>query len=313
MDTYNVIEKYYKLMKEENKFNYKYNPILSNKIKINFNLERKPFDNNIRLTKTKVLSFSESKPNQNKNEENKKEEEKQTDNTKKIFSKTINVNNTIENERTRPKKLKKIKINRIYKNKEILDENYFLNQLIENKHILWKNHGKTKGFFTKSQCPFCKKKMLEKDNNEDKLIITQNNINKDKDKDKNNILKGIKSSFLFKVNNFPLINTKVLNINKNMFFNEKEDKDKYFRTEKSWHKKISMESELSKRKKIIKIKEIQRRTIDPTNLYLIKKPLIPSVRGKILKNTKKRFEKPMRMIILEEDEYIPFEDIIINE
>ena len=311
MDTYNVIEKYYKLMREENKFNYKYNPILSNKIKINFNLERKPFDNNIRLTKTKVLSFNEGKPNQNKNEENKKEEEKQTDNTKKIFSKTINVNNTIENERTRPKKLKKIKINRIYKNKEILDENFFLNQLIENKHILWKNHGKTKGFFTKSQCPFCKKKMLEKDNNEDNLIITQNNI--DKDKDKNNILKGIKSSFLFKVNNFPLINTKVLNINKNMFFNEKEDKDKYFRTEKSWHKKISMESELSKRKKIIKIKEIQRRTIDPTNLYLIKKPLIPSVRGKILKNTKKRFEKPMRMIILEEDEYIPFEDIIINE
>ena len=311
MDTYNVIEKYYKLMKEENKFNYKYNPILSNKIKINFNLERKPFDNNIRLTKTKVLSFNEGKPNQNKNEENKKEEEKQTDNTKKIFSKTINVNNTIENERTRPKKLKKIKINRIYKNKEILDENYFLNQLIENKHILWKNHGKTKGFFTKSQCPFCKKKMLEKDNNEDNLIISQNNINKDKDK--NNILKGIKSSFLFKVNNFPLINTKVININKNMFFNEKEDKDKYFRTEKSWHKKISMESELSKRKKIIKIKEIQRRTIDPTNLYLIKKPLIPSVRGKILKNTKKRFEKPMRMIILEEDEYIPFEDIIINE
>ena len=311
MDTYNVIEKYYKLMKEENKFNYKYNPILSNKIKINFNLERKPFDNNIRLTKTKVLSFNEGKPNQNKNEENKKEEEKQTDNTKKIFSKTINVNNTIENERTRPKKLKKIKINRIYKNKEILDENFFLNQLIENKHILWKNHGKTKGFFTKSQCPFCKKKMLEKDNNEDNLIISQNNINKDKDK--NNILKGIKSSFLFKVNNFPLINTKVLNINKNMFFNEKEDKDKYFRTEKSWHKKISMESELSKRKKIIKIKEIQRRTIDPTNLYLIKKPLIPSVRGKILKNTKKRFEKPMRMIILEEDEYIPFEDIIINE
>ena len=311
MDTYNVIEKYYKLMKEENKFNYKYNPILSNKIKINFNLERKPFDNNIRLTKTKVLSFNEGKPNQNKNEENKKEEEKQTDNTKKIFSKKINVNNTIENERTRPKKLKKIKINRIYKNKEILDENFFLNQLIENKHILWKNHGKTKGFFTKSQCPFCKKKMLEKDNNEDNLIITQNNINKDKDK--NNILKGIKSSFLFKVNNFPLINTKVLNINKNMFFNEKEDKDKYFRTEKSWHKKISMESELSKRKKIIKIKEIQRRTIDPTNLYLIKKPLIPSVRGKILKNTKKRFEKPMRMIILEEDEYIPFEDIIINE
>ena len=311
MNTFNVIEKYYKLMKEEKKFNYKYNPILNNKTKINFNSERSPLDNNIRLSKIKIISLSEGKPNQNKIEENTREEEKQIDNTKKLFSKTINANNTIENERIKPKKLKKIKVNRNYKNKEILDENYCLNQLIEKKHSLWKNHGKTKGFFTKSQCPFCKKKMLEKENNEDNLNIANNNINKDKDKNKN--LKGIKSSFLFRVNNFPLINTRILNINKNMFFNEKEDKDKYFRTEKSWHKKISMESELSKRKKIIKIKEIQRRTIDPTNLYLIKKPLIPSVRGKILKNTKKRFEKPMRMIILEEDEYIPYGDIIINE
>jgi hypothetical protein len=311
MNTFNVIEKYYKLMREEKKFNYKYNPILNNKTKINFNSESSPLDNNIRLSKIKIISLSEGKPNQNKIEENTREEEKQIDNTKKLFSKTINANNTIENERIKPKRLKKIKVSRNYKNKEILDENYCLNQLIENKHSLWKNHGKTKGFFTKSQCPFCKKKMLEKENNEDNLNIAKNNIKKDKDKNKN--LKGIKSSFLFRVNNFPLINTKILNINKNMFFNEKEDKDKYFRTEKSWHKKISMESELSKRKKIIKIKEIQRRTIDPTNLYLIKKPLIPSVRGKILKNTKKRFEKPMRMIILEEDEYIPFEDIIINE
>jgi len=312
MNTYNVIEKYYKLMREENKFNYKYNPILNNKIKINFNSERNPLENNIKLKKIKILSLSEEKPNQNKNEENKKEEEKQTDNnTKKIISKTINTNNTIENERIRTKRLKKIKMNGNYKNKEILDENYCLNQLIENKHSLWKNHGKVKGFFTKSQCPFCQKKMLEKENNENNLITAQNNINKDKDKDNN--LKGIKSSFLFRVNNFPLINTKILNINRNMFFNEKEDKDKYYRTEKSWNKKISMESELSKRNKIIKIKEIQRRTIDPTNLYLIKKPLIPSVRGKILKNTKKRLERPMRMIILEEDEYIPFGDIIINE
>ena len=307
MNTYNVIEKYYKLMREENKFNYKYNPILNNKIKINFNSERTPFDNNIRLTKTKVLSLSENKPNQNKIEENKKKEKEQNDNNKKIALKTINVNNTIENERTKPKKLKKIKNKRNYKNKEILDENYCLNQLIENKNFLWKNHGKEKGFFTKSQCPFCKKKMLEKENNEDILITAQNNNNKNKN------LKGIKSSFLFRVNNFPLINTRVLNINKNMFFNEKEDKNKFFRTEKSWHKKTSMESELSKKKKIIKIKEIQRRTIDPTNLYLIKKPLIPSVRGKIFKNTKKRFEKPMRMIIIEEDEYIPFGDMIINE
>ena len=307
MNTFNVIEKYYKLMREENKFNYKYNPILSNKIKINFNSEKAHLDKNIRLTKTKILSLNEDKPNQNKNEENKKEEEKQINNNKKIFSKTINVDNTIENERIKPKRLKRIKFNRNYRNKEILDENYCLNQLNENKHSLWKIHGKTKGFFTKSQCPFCKKKMLEKENKEDNLIIDQKNINKNKK------LKEIKSSFLFRVNNFPLINTRILNINKNLFYSEKEDKDKHFRTEKSWHKKISMESELSKRKKIIRIKEIQRRTIDPTNLYLIKKPLIPSVRGKILKNTKKRFEKPMRMIILEEDEYIPYGDIIINE
>ena len=62
-----------------------------------------------------------------------------------------------------------------------------------------------------------------------------------------------------------------------------------------------MESELTKSNKVIKYVEIKRKEIDPTNLYLIKKPLVPSIRGKILLNTRKRIEKPMRLIFLDEE------------
>ena len=62
-----------------------------------------------------------------------------------------------------------------------------------------------------------------------------------------------------------------------------------------------MESELTKSNKLIKFVEIQRKEIDPTNLYLIKRPLIPSIRGKIIMNTRKRIGKPMRMIFLENE------------
>ena len=70
--------------------------------------------------------------------------------------------------------------------------------------------------------------------------------------------------------------------------------------------KINMESELTKSNKVIKFKEIQRKEFDPSHFYLIKKPLIPSIRGKILRNTKKRFEKPMRIILVDEKDYEPY-------
>ena len=117
---------------------------------------------------------------------------------------------------------------------------------------------------------------------------------------------------MYSVNNFPLIKNKNIYLNKN-FSKEKifyEDNDKYYRTQKLWNKKINMESELTKKNKIIKYKEIQRKEIDPTNLYTIEKPLIPSIRGKIFKNTKKRFERPKRMVYLDDGEYDPYDDNI---
>ena len=47
------------------------------------------------------------------------------------------------------------------------------------------------------------------------------------------------------------------------------------------------------------IKEIKRFDVDLSNIFLIKKPLMPTIRGKILKNLKKRFKKPIRNIIRE--------------
>ena len=46
-----------------------------------------------------------------------------------------------------------------------------------------------------------------------------------------------------------------------------------------------------------KIKEINRLEVDTSNIFLIQKPLIATIRGKILKNSKKRFKRPVRNII----------------
>ena len=37
--------------------------------------------------------------------------------------------------------------------------------------------------------------------------------------------------------------------------------------------------------------------VDISNIFLIQKPLITSIRGKILKNLKKRFKRPIRNIL----------------
>ena len=48
---------------------------------------------------------------------------------------------------------------------------------------------------------------------------------------------------------------------------------------------------------IKKIKEINRFDVDISNIFLIQRPLMTSIRGKILKNLKKRFKRPVRSII----------------
>ena len=44
-------------------------------------------------------------------------------------------------------------------------------------------------------------------------------------------------------------------------------------------------------------KIIKRFEVDISNIFLIQKPLITTIRGKILKNTKKRLKRPIRNII----------------
>ena len=315
MDTFNIIEKYYKLMKGEKNFNYKYNPILYPKKNFNFLTCNKLNDNLNGIESTKILSKTKDKLiDENKhtiiNNETKEKIilENNTNinvNKKKIISKTTYPIKLMRYKKIFNDNFIKREIPNIIKN-NILDENYCIKQFNIHKGIQDKNHKKIKGFFIKSHCPFCRKKLEEEEENKNKdninnLIDSSNNMYRNKK------FKDIRSCFMYSVNNFPLIHSK------NSYFKEKLDldKEKYYKTQRKWKKKIDMESELTKNNKIIKFKEIQRKEIDPKNLYLIKKPLIPSIRGKILKNTKKRIGKPMRMIVLDENDYIPFEEIMI--
>lgn len=258
MDLFN--EKYHKLVKEEDNFNYKYNPILTS-AKINRRKLSDIFRDNINLRKIKIL----------------KEKEKANNNRRNIKEKTTND--------------KFINDNSLIKKEPVLEEKFFLKQIQKKKEILLDNKNKIKGYLTKSQCPFCKKSLLEKDNEKSEIenILLSHY---------NNYL-DIKSYIVFKANNFPLINLK---FNKYYSFKkklneEKEDKMKTYKM--TFDKKADMESELSKNKKNKKFKEIKRGEIKMNNLYQINRPLLTTMRGKIYKNMRQRFKRPMRFIILE--------------
>ena len=296
METFNFVDKYYKMMKEEQKFNYKYKPILTSK-------------------KKKTLYNKTNKTQEKTNYSPEKEE------YKRIFSEEFlgySLNNIINK-----KKSSKIKATN-FSNK-INDINIHLqqfrgelpalsnsnktkteskkdNELIASDDLIQiynekknkKRNKNDKHYFIKNHCPFCKNLLIENSNKKKEILDPNieyfNNIYRNKN------FKDIKSSFIYSVNNFPLLHFKD---NKNFVDeNENEIRDKYYKTQKMWSRKnIDMESDYSKRNKLIKYFEIQRKEFDPSDLYLVKKPLIPTIRGKILKNTKKRFGRPMRMII----------------
>ena len=58
-----------------------------------------------------------------------------------------------------------------------------------------------------------------------------------------------------------------------------------------------MTSEFTKNLERKKFIEIQRIYFDPSNLYFVQKPLITTIRGKILKNMKKRYKRPIRNVV----------------
>ena len=291
MNTFNLIERFYKLMKEENKNNYKYNPIISCKKSFDLN-SNKILSNNNNFIKTmrniEKLNLTENKEKKEKN----LSENKDHSNKKR--------RNKLENKRINLKKINSNKYNNINNKKlNYLNEIYCLKQCMINKKNYQKKLGNTKGFYTKNNCPFCQNKLIEKENNDnfekEKVLLTDlKNFYRNKN------FKDIRSCFIYSINNFPLIK-KINNSYIKDELNDSEDKEKYSKTQNKWSKKVDMESELTKSNKVIKYVEIQRKEIDPTNLYLIKRPLIPSIRGKIIMNTRKRIGKPMRMILLDDE------------
>ena len=108
---------------------------------------------------------------------------------------------------------------------------------------------------------------------------------------RNNKFKDILSSFLYHVNNI----TEYQNENKKSIDDYSSDKmnNKLYNNELIRHiSKDKFNINNTNNAKIIK-----RFEVDISNIFLIQKPLITTIRGKILKNTKKRLKRPIRNII----------------
>ena len=270
MEIFDALEKYHKIIKEEEKFNYKYKPIL-NYTKNNHRRISQFLNNNIKIRKLKDFSLKE------------KEKEKID-----MFKNSIN-------DKKRKEKSMSNLTNSFFKRSSLLEEKFFLSQIKKRKSFVIGNMKKIKGYVTKSQCPFCQKE-LSKNETETKNNITKlENLILNPDK---NFLE-IKSYFVTNTNNFPLlqprINTKFFSYKK---YYLEEIKDKMNFNTNIHNKKVDMESYLTKIKKINKMRLIKRGEINTNNLYYVEKPLITSIRGKIFKNMRQRYKRPFRVIMI---------------
>ena len=269
MDLFNALGKYRKIVKEEYNFNYKYIPLLNS----GKNKKRKLseiFRDNINIKNIKKIKILSEKTDKSKRKE-------------------INDNQN--------QNIKFISDSSFINKGSVLEEKFFLEQIQKKRKILEVNKNKIKGYFTKSQCPFCRNvlsetnKEKEEANNVSKLInlLTDPNSN----------YHSIRSCLVFNSYNYPLINIK---INKYYSFHKKLQEEKYnkFKIYKNnFDKKIVMESELSKNSRKRKYSEIKREEIKTNNLYMVEKPLLTTVREKIYKNMRQRYKRPLRLIILE--------------
>ena len=134
----------------------------------------------------------------------------------------------------------------------------------------------------KNKCPCCNNIFkVEKKKKKDKLeIISDEHINFYNNKN----FKDSLSCFIYHINYFT-----------SKEFENKKDNDMDIKRKIKLN--IDMTSNFTKNLKKIKYKEIQRTHFDPTNFYLIQKPLIPTIRGKIFKNMKRRYIRPTRNVV----------------
>ena len=269
MELFDALEKYHKIVKEEEKFNYKYKSILNYKENTQRRIPQL-LNNNIKIKNLRLFFIK------------KKEKDK------------INKIKNDSNDEKRKEKSMSILNNSFFKKGLVSEEKTFLSQIKKKKNLFQGNMKKIKGFVKKRQCPFCQKE-LSKNENEDDFTKLENLI---LNPSRNFI--EIKSHFVTNTKNFPLlqprINTKFFSYKK-YYLEENKDKFNFYRN--TYNKKIDMESHLSKINKIKKMKLVKREEINTNNLYIIEKPLISSMRGKIYNNMRQRYKKPFRLIIID--------------
>ena len=139
-------------------------------------------------------------------------------------------------------------------------------------------------------------------NNEHKIKIKATNPEISKDKNlniyNNNKFKDTLSSFLYHVNNITAYQRE----------NEKLNEVPLKKERLKFNNNNFPNIFTNKNNNIKKIKEIKRFEVDISNIFLIQRPLMTSIRGKILKNLKKRFKRPVRNIIKSIIFYNPKED-----
>ena len=140
----------------------------------------------------------------------------------------------------------------------------------------------------KNSCLKCNNEFKEK--KEDKKDIYHddkhlNIYNNDKFKD-------TLSSFLYHVNN--ITEYQIENKKSKDDYSEEKINNKFYRNELFTHLSKDKFNISSNRNNA---REIKRFEVDISNIFLIQRPLITTIRGKILKNTKKRFKRPIRSII----------------
>ena len=114
MELFDALEKYHKIVKEEDKYNYKYNPILNHCKNTKRRLSRLLY-NNIKIRKIKEFVLKE------------KEKEK------------INKIETNVNDKKRREKSMSNLTNSFYKRGSVLEEKFFLSQIKKRKSLFQGN------------------------------------------------------------------------------------------------------------------------------------------------------------------------------
>lgn len=160
--------------------------------------------------------------------------------------------------------------------------NIFLtNDCSKNRNMLI-NSAKNRPLSLKQKCSCCKNifNIVKKKEDNKFENVSEEHLNIYNNKN----FKDSLSSFIYYINHFT----------SNEFKNKR---DNFENIKRRININTDMTSEFTKNLERKKFIEIQRIYFDPSNLYFVQKPLITTIRGKILKNMKKRYKRPIRNVV----------------